>query len=151
MRLGISVLLLVCIFPSISAAQSSTTAREPSYKCDTSGVRLEGTLIERTFYGPPGFGETPATDAKEKVLVLNLSQSITVAPIDDSGARDSVSLVTLKHIRQVQLFAFLNPDDGTKAHKLVGRRVTIVGTLSEAVAPSEHLKVSMEVESIIGN
>ena len=48
-------------------AQQPAGGKEAIYKCDTPGIQLEGTLTRRTFYGPPGFGETPAKDAREKV------------------------------------------------------------------------------------
>ena len=42
---------------------------------------LEGMLTQRTFYGPPGFGETPAKDAREKVYLLKLGRLVTMTPI----------------------------------------------------------------------
>jgi hypothetical protein len=58
--------------------KTGTGIEEAVYKCDTPGIRLEGTLIARMFYGPPGFGETPAKDLHDRVLVLKLAKPITV-------------------------------------------------------------------------
>src|SRR5207237_9312604 len=98
-------LLVGCRESCLAQQQGTNLARnEPRYKCDTGGIRLKGTLIERRFYGPPGFGETPAQDAREKVLVLKLPHPITVEPAEDAKAKDSTSLETFTHVREVQLF-----------------------------------------------
>jgi hypothetical protein len=83
---------------------SSTKAPERIFKFDTPGVRLEGTLSERVFYGPPGFGETPDKDARERVLILTLRQPITVVPVEDAGPKVTSSLSTLRDVGAVQLF-----------------------------------------------
>jgi hypothetical protein len=80
---------LLAARPGICVAQQNTAVgqQEPHYKCDTEGVQLEGTLTERTFYGPPEFGETPSKDAREKFLILKLPKPTTVDPIPDEKAR----------------------------------------------------------------
>jgi hypothetical protein len=131
----------------VQSGPSRAETKSSEYICDTPGVKLEGRLSERTFYGPPGFGETPRKDAREKVLILNLAQPITVVPVTDAEAKGSASLDTLGNIRAVQLFLFpLSKRD--QARKLIGKTVVVIGTLNEAVAPSEHLDVSMEVETL---
>ncbi len=133
-----------CGVRALSAAGSQSTAsgNESVYKYDTRGIKLEGHLIERTFFGPPGFGETPAKDARERVLVLKLNTPITVEPVKIVDPEDIA-----RHIAEVQLF-FLPRNRATEARKLLGKTVVVVGTMNEATAPSEHLKVSMSVETI---
>lgn len=129
------------------AAQRTVTSRdrESSYKCDTDGVKLEGTLIERMFYGPPGFGETSAKDLRDKVLVLRLTKRITVEPIENAKAKNSTSLNTIRHVRELQLF-FLD-HQSAEPRKLIGKAVVVVGTLSEAVAPRQYTDVIMDVKT----
>jgi energy-converting hydrogenase Eha subunit A len=47
------------------AQQKPVTAseHETSYIYDTPGINLEGTLIQRKVFGPPGYGETDANDS----------------------------------------------------------------------------------------
>jgi hypothetical protein len=62
-------------YPGGCFAQQKTAnmaTRQESYKYDTAGVRLEGRLIERKVYGPPGYGETPAKDQRSSIFVLKL-------------------------------------------------------------------------------
>jgi hypothetical protein len=131
-------------------AQGKTAAselQEPHYKCDTPGVQLEGLLTQRTFYGPPGFGETPAKDARERVLILKLAKPITVDPIENVKANHGSCWATFPHLKQIQLFIF-PPDKALRARKLVGKTVVAIGALHEGDAPSEHTRVVMDVKTI---
>ena len=120
-------------------------SQEEHFKCDTPGVQLQGELTTRTFYGPPGFGETPAQDAREKALILKLPKAITVDPIEDVKARSCWG--AFPHLASIQLFIF--PEAKlTDARKLVGKEVVATGTLREGDAPSEHTKVIMEVKTV---
>jgi hypothetical protein len=126
---------------------SNTSTSERTFRFDTPHVKLEGALSERVFYGPPGFGETPDKDAREKVFVLTLEQPITAVPIEDAETKGSSSLSIQRNVRAVQLFIF-PPAKREQARKLIGKTVVAIGTLNEATAPSEHLKVSMRVEAL---
>lgn len=135
--------------PRAFAGQQSPVAptdQELHYKCDTEGVRLEGTLTERTFYGPPGFGETPKKDLRDKVLVLKLTKPITVEPTENAEAKGSTSLNTLRHVHQIQLF--LDSAQTAEGRKLAGKTVVVAGTLEEATAPRQYTDVSMDVKTI---
>ena len=128
--------------------QAVTGAEEAIYKCDTPGIQLEGTLTERMFYGPPGFGETPAKDLHDKVLVLKLAKPITVEPIEDAEAKNSTNLSTFKHVRQIQLFFGGSRAAEANARKLLGKSVVAVGNLDEATAPRQYTDVTMDVKSL---
>jgi len=133
----------ICI--ARQASRKSTHA-EPVYRCDTPGIRLLGTLTERTFYGPPNFDKTPAKDLRDKVLVLKLENPITVEPIENAEAKNSANLNTFRHVRQVQLFF---PDsEEANARKFLGRTVLATGILDEANAPRQYTDVTMTVKSL---
>lgn len=121
---------------------------EAIYKCDTPGIRLEGTLTERMFYGPPGFGETPAKDLHDKVLVLKLAKPITVEPIEGAEAKNSTNLSTFKHVRQVQLFFGGSEAVEADARKLLGKSIVAVGNIDEATAPRQYTDVTMDVKTV---
>jgi len=141
------MLLAVAVFASpqvILLAQHKTTEAH-RYSYDKGGVQLEGTLTERTVYGPPGFGETPAKDIRERILILKLAHPITVEPLADAKAKNSPSLDTARNVRDVQLF--VGRTQTAEAHKLIGTKIVAIGTLNEAVAPSQYTKVWMDVKS----
>lgn len=117
-----------------------------SYRYDTPGVRLEGTLTERKEYGPPGYGETPSKDERDTILVLKLSNLISVQPAANAEARGSASLDPVKDVREVQLF--ISRPQIVDARKLLGKVVVVVGTLNEAAAPSQYTKVWLYVQTL---
>lgn len=129
--------------------QAGAGTEEKIYTCDTPGIRLEGTLTERMFYGPPGFGETPAKDLHDKVLVLKLARPITVEPVENAEAKNSTNLGTFKHVRQIQLFFSGSQSAEAGARKSLGKRVVAVGSLDEATAPRQYTDVTMDVKTLV--
>jgi hypothetical protein len=129
----------------ISAALA-IAAQEPSYRYDTGGVQLRGTLTRRSVYGPPGYGETPAQDERGTILVLKLIQPITVEPASQVVHKDNPNADTFKDVRAVQLFIPRNANHGINT--LVGKVVLASGVLNEHVAPSEYTDVWMDVRTI---
>ncbi|MDE1155560.1 MAG: hypothetical protein PW735_07480 [Acidobacteriaceae bacterium] len=125
-------------------AQQSAGVKEAIYKCDTPGIQLEGTLTLRMFYGPPGFGETPAKDAREKVYLLKLGKPATMTPIDDPKAKTCWD--AFPHVSEVQLF--IPPESKIEANGLLGKAVLATGTIRESDAPSEHTKVTLDVKAL---
>jgi hypothetical protein len=118
----------------------------PSYQYDTAGIRLEGTLMERKVYGPPGYGETPAKDERDTILILKLSHPISVEPTANAEANGSASLDPEKSIHEVQLF--VDRSQTAEARKLLGKVVVAVGTLNEAAAPSQYTKVWLDTKTL---
>ena len=120
---------------------------EAVYKYDTPGTRLEGTLVEHKVYGPPGYGETPAKDARSTILVLKLLYAISVEPAGNADASKSANLDPARHVREVQLF--VSRSKAADARKLVGRIVTATGTPNESVTASQYTKVWVDVETLV--
>lgn len=162
-RAGASSLLVRCVLAvvigvalfigrpvtQIDAQQHARAGTEEAiYKCDTPGIWLEGTLSEQMFYGPPGFGETPAIDFHDRVLVLKLAKPITVEPIEGAEVKNSANLSMFKHVRHIQLFFGGSRSAVTEARKLLGRSVVAVGSLDEATAPRQYTDVTMEVKTL---
>lgn len=143
---GAAIAALLFLGPELILAGAQQKSGEITYKCEAAGIQLQGKVVEHIFYGPPGFGDTPAQDAREKAFILLLDKAITVQPQSDAEARDSTCLTGFHHVRRVQL-EFLHML-ATGVGKLSGSMVTVSGTLDEAAAPSEHTDVTMDVESI---
>ncbi|MGO4883999.1 MAG: hypothetical protein ACLP59_24725 [Bryobacteraceae bacterium] len=139
-----TVMSLCCIL----LAQQEHEHRQSTFKYDTEGIKLQGTLVERTFHGPPGFDENTATDVRDRVLVLRLARPITVEPAEDAEARSSPNLDTVRDVSQVQLFFAGSGVSEVQARKLIGKALVAVGTLDEAVAPRQYTKVTMNVKTL---
>src|SRR5687768_12992313 len=63
-------------------------------------VELEGKLIIKTFFGPPNFGENPASDSKERSWILSLDKPINVRAKDEA---DPVLGPSVENVRELQL------------------------------------------------
>jgi hypothetical protein len=139
--------ILVVSPPKIGAAQSKTAKAETTgYKYDTPKTKLEGILVERKVYGPPGYGETPAKDVRETILVLKLPRPIAVKPAQDAEAKSSFNQDPANNVREVQLFLSHDQTWNTKA--LLGRVVIATGTLNESVTASQRTKVWLSLQKL---
>jgi len=142
---GMTAILLG--YSGVCTAQKGTpSGTAVPYRYDTAGVRLEGTLIERKVYGPPGYGETPDKDERDTILVLKLSIPITVQPTANAEASGSASLDMVKDVNEVQIY--LPRPRVRDARKLLGKVVVAVGTLNEAAAPSQYTKVWLDTQTL---
>jgi len=102
-------------------------------------ITLNGKLTAKSFYGPPNFGENPATDTKETVRLLSLEKGIDVAN------KDSGSVV--RDIRQIQVFAL--PSTGIDVFSIAPEtNVTIVGRILPATTGHHHTAVLLSIERI---
>lgn len=119
---------------------------EANYRYDTPGIRLEGALVERKVYGPPGYGETPAKDAHTTILVLKLPHPVSVEPAVNADANRTANLDPVKHVREVQLF--VGQSRLAHARKLAGRIVIATGTLNESITASQYTKVWLQVKAL---
>ncbi|HET9743817.1 MAG TPA: hypothetical protein VFQ00_13795 [Terriglobales bacterium] len=141
--------VLLMAHPGTCAAQQkgeNSSEHQANYYYDTPGVRLEGTLIKRKVYGPPGDGETPAQDVRTAILVLRLAHPICVEPVANADASKTANLDPAKNVRDVQLFVSVSRR--TDARKLVGRVVTATGTLNESITASQYTKVWLEAKTL---
>jgi hypothetical protein len=144
-RLAITMTIVFFLDSGICFARqnaSKKTGPEPIIKCQTDGVRLEGKLADRTFYGPPGL----AKDIHERAFLLDLMSPITVEPSEGATANNSTCSMTFRHVHQVQLF--FDPSKNSEAQKILGKVVVAVGLLDEPHLPSQHTDVFMDVETL---
>jgi hypothetical protein len=146
------IVLIIAVFAwcqAFSFGQQKTIDKPnhaPSYHYDVEGIQLEGMLGELKVYGPPGFGETPDQDERATILILKLPRAITVEPLAHAKAKDSPNLATARNIHEVQLF--VGRSQTAEARKLLGKNVVVVGTLNEAVAPSQYTKVWLDTKTL---
>jgi uncharacterized protein DUF4431 len=134
---GLTVSIL-CSIAHTSPCSAQSKVKSLTYEPDR--VTLVGKVVSRTFYGPPNYGEDPATDSKEDQYVLILD-----APIDVIGSTDPIDK-TERGVKNLTLVVFdfkANP-----VESLIGKRVEVQGTLFHAHTGHHHTRVLIEVESI---
>lgn len=123
--------MLKIVWKALCISLISCTALNVS-ACEKYGLpssTLVGTVAVETFYGPPGYGESPETDSKERQAILHLAKPLcTLASGDDPAEQDQVK-VTLAPMGKLNLRQF------------VGKMVTVRGSLFHAVTGHHHTKV----------
>jgi hypothetical protein len=114
-------------------------AAAPAFACahyDQPGTTLSGTVRIETFYGPPGYGETPGVDAREQQAILHLTEPLcTVASSDDRAERGQTR-VTLVPMGPFSLLPF------------EGKAVTLRGRLLHALTGHHHTPVLIAIDDL---
>jgi len=130
----------------LRAADQRCPAEPPVFRYDIRST-VHGKPFPRTVFGPPGYGENPATDPKITIIVLKLDCPITVKP--DAAARfpETSNLSELHDIGEIQLF-FSNREQREAAMRHIGEPLLLGGKLEEAVAGGEYTRITMDVEEI---
>ncbi|GAB2844447.1 hypothetical protein GCM10027277_10320 [Pseudoduganella ginsengisoli] len=110
----------------------------PCLRVDDHPVTLHGMVVIQTFYGPPGYGETPKTDRRETQGLLKLDAPVCIGVSDADGVvtETQQSMVTMVPPAKVSL----------KHYR--GKKVTASGSLFQAVTGHHHTDVLIDVEHI---
>jgi hypothetical protein len=141
---------LLLLWYSVNGVGQQTPAvasgHETIYKYDTPGIKVEGTLIERRVYGPPGYGETPAKDKRDTNLVLKLRHEISVEAATNAEVNGSANLDPAQNVREIQLF--VDRAQVAAIRKLIGREIVACGTLNESITASQYTKVWLDVKAL---
>jgi hypothetical protein len=105
-------------------------------KYDIPGVSLAGTLSMETFYGPPNYGESPETDAKEQQAILHLAKPLcTIASHDDPA-------------EQNQLRVTVAPMDNLGLRQFAGKMVMLRGALFHAINGHHHTELLIAIREM---
>jgi hypothetical protein len=123
----------------LAASQAGNKRKELHYWPEK--VTLQGTLVFRTFYGPPGYGENPKTDSKETQSILLLDEAFDVI-----GDKQDPFNETERRIRKVTL-VFSNPTHHPVRYYLK-RQVAVQGTLFHGFNGHHRTKILITVSSI---
>ncbi len=103
-------------------------------------VALRGTVQREVQLGPLGYGETPAQDRRDTILVLVPTRAIPVCndPGIDSGGAPVITAARL------QLVGRLDPN-----RYVAGATLTVYGGFSQAIFGSHYTPVVLHVDSIV--
>ncbi len=117
----------------------STDALPKAFKYEPEIVRLYGRVVEKTFYGPPGYGENPKADSKEKQYILILKTPIEV----DSNVENQIE----KNVHEVTIVAL----DFTKipVKKYINKSVMVEGTLFHGFTGHHNTTILITVSKLI--
>ncbi|WP_322404040.1 DUF4431 domain-containing protein [Massilia luteola] len=94
---------------------------------------MSGTVTIETFFGPPGYGESPATDLKEQQAILHLTKPLCTVASQDNPAEHDQATVTLVPMGKFSLQPF------------AGKLVTVSGPLFHAITGHHHTPVLIAI------
>ena len=119
-------------------------ATDPAGGCfefENDSVQLKGTIFTRIYFGPPNYGENPATDRREEQALLLLD-----APICVKGRRDATAF-NEGNVIVVQLAAIsVQPN---VVYGAVGHRVEVSGSLFHSETGHHRTPVLVDVASVM--
>ena len=137
-RRMVVVLFTICSFV-VCVGQSTATS-----KCLTYGpavVKLTGTLVRKTFPGPPNYESIRHGDAPETAWLLNLSRPICVDKSDGdfNEGKSGISAIQL-----------VLPEGYYKKYaNLVEKRIIATGTLYGSITGHHHTPVLLTVQELV--
>lgn len=104
-------------------------------------VELRGVLSRQTFPGPPNYESVEAGDRPETYWILTLDRPVCV-----EGTAGDDTNVPEKGVRRVQLV--LTEGQYSACGSLIGKKVTVSGTLFHAITGHHHTSVLMSVQAM---
>jgi len=128
--------------PVDSLSQHAITAapNQARYFYEPDTAIISGTMIEKTFYGPPGYGESPATDSQESFYLLVVPQPVKIFSNSQEQEAEGID-VSIQDIDTIQLI----PSDSIRLKPFLHRKVQLHGTFSGAVSGHHHTSVLLWV------
>ncbi len=134
----IAVILFISITTSVgqSPTQSQCLSYEPAV------VTLGGTLVRKTFSGPPNYESVKKGDSSETSWFLDLPESVCV---NESETEPDLN-PKLSGIHEIQLV--LQPEQYQRHKGMIGRRGLATGTLFGEHTGHHHTPVLLTVRTL---
>lgn len=132
-------LIPLILFIALRSA-STPVVVEPCLTYESQTVVLTGTMKRHTFPGPPNYESVVKGDAAEIVWVLHLAKPVCVSANNDSEEEKNVS--------DLQLVFEEGQKQYDRYRRLLGRRVSVTGTLFHAQTGHHHARVLLTVQEI---
>ncbi len=133
----LTVTLKIAAAAALSAAliaASPATAAECA-RYEPAVVTVTGKIFVREDYGPPGYGEDPAHDSKERHLYIALDKPLCVAAGKDADNRAERNVKSMEMVYGDYRFQ----------KKWLGPRVSVSGTLFHGFNAHHHTRVLITV------
>ena len=122
------------------ALAAGCAAQTPTLQYAPAVVRVSGTVVFEEHYGPPGFGENPATDTRVRVPVLHLDRFIRV-PAPGRGGINSATADTVNRLGLLGL--------SIDWPRYGGKHVVLEGTLFQRETANQITAVMMQVRRVV--
>ena len=127
------VVLAASVLAPLWAAVSSHVAQATCLRYEPDTVAVTGTLVRKTFPGPPNYESVQGGDAPETGFYLELNPpACTVASRDSMDTDDT----TERDVRLIQLV--LDAGGYARLRPLLGRSVTLRGSLFHSFTGHHH-------------
>jgi hypothetical protein len=104
---------------------------------------IGGSVSLMPAYGPPGFGEDPAHDAREDYLAIALDSPVCMKASSKSQTED----IAETDIRTVQL-VFRDSDAFRQARQWIGKKISVTGGLYHEFTGHHRTAVQLNVGDI---
>ena len=111
-------------------------------KIGSNKVHLVGMVSVEPAFGPPNFGEDPKHDSREDFLAISLSKPICVKALDNDKNEADEDEDDVKLLQLV----YLSNDKYRKAQSLIGKEVSVVGSLMHRETGHHHTEVLIIVD-----
>jgi len=136
MRIPFLAILFLVLLGAISTAAAQ--------KCFEYGptVSLSGKLSSKVVPGRPNYSSIRKGDQKEMLILVTLTQPICTTGNDPAGID-----VPEKGLRDIQL-AISKAENWPVIRRLIGKRVTVSGTLFHAHTGHHRTKVLLDVSQV---
>lgn len=137
----VSRIVATAAIVALCSLPAGASSRGDCLSYETDGVTLLGTVVRKTFPGPPNFESVEKGDAPEEAWILHLSKPICV----DADPENEMD-VAERDVTDVQLA--LDGDLFSKIETLKGGRVLLTGTLFHAHTGHHRTSVLMSVSDV---
>ena len=102
-------------------------------------VSVSGTIVRRTYPGPPNYSSIKDGDEPERYWIIRPNKAICVSRADDLYPAEL-------HQNEIQLV--LDGSQYKKYRRMLGRKVTAMGTLFHSNTGHHHKKLLLTVNKI---
>lgn len=106
---------------------------------------LTGVLSREGFYGPPGFGESPAQDSKDTFFILHLLEPINIRARPDADSSEIDFTYTVDSLKEVQLDLRWE----VVLNIYVGKRIKLRGVLLPAFTGHQNTAATFVIKELI--
>lgn len=117
---------------------AASSCPEQWYRYEPSESRIRGRLELVRRFGPPNYGESPASDTKDTVPILVLSTSISIC----ADTLSDLNNESLERVDSVQLLGQVG------FRRYTGKEVLVTGRLSRGVAGRHFYDALLQVSRV---
>jgi hypothetical protein len=135
------LLAFVSVWFTIQAVNFPAAVQTRKLHYEPEKVTLRGRLVTKTFYGPPNYGESPATDSRETQYILLLDSPVDVV----ADPNDSLNQGELR-VKQITLVVL--DFKAIPVKPFLRQQVEVEGTLFHAHTGHHHTRILIQVSSL---